>query len=390
MPSRRAIHGPYGAAHAGIEPRPAPRPVPEVVSGVGRQAIEGVRVLVVSPVRSTRDRLVALLAASGARCLHTDDAEELPEFLAAHRFDVVMLSDQIAGASAAALLTDRPRETAAPPSVVIVSEQPTLEQALAAMRAGAADLIASRPSVDELLACVAGAAEKSRARRAEARRVRRLRRLCKRLNSARREVVGQIESLCDDMAGAYERMSDQMTRVAISSEFNSLVRQDLDVEGLLRTVLEYALARLGPTNAAIFLPSSSGEHTLGAYVNYDVPKDAAEVLLDHLTTVVPHRFEDVEAPAHFVGDGAMERALGEDAHWLEGRGLVVMACRKDGETLAVAAFFRDAAVPFTRAHLESCEIIADLFGQQLGRVIHVHHRHLPMDEWGLPGDPTSR
>ena len=27
-------------------------------------------------------------------------------------------------------------------------------------------------------------------------------------------------------------------------------------------------------------------------------------------------------------------------------------------------------------------IVADLFGKQLGRVIHIHHRHLPKDQWG--------
>lgn len=347
-----------------------------------------VRVLVIAAGRATRERLAAHIAEGGGRAVQTDDAEQLPELLACQRFDVVLVSTDIGeqAEATARLLGDEALTGAGVPSVVLVCDEPSVEAAVAAMRAGATDMIPAVIGAVELMARLDAAAYRARARRVEVRRVRRLKRLCRRLNSARREVVGQIESLCDDLAGAYEKMSDQMTRVAISSEFNSLVRQELDVEGLLRTVLEYSLARVGPTNAAVFLPTSTGEHTLGAYVNYDVPRDAAEVLLDHLTTVVPHRFESLEGQRCFEGESEIEAALGEDAHWLEGRTLVVMPCRKDGQTLAIVAFFRDASSAFTASQLESCEIIADLFGKQIGRVVQCHHRHLPMDEWGLPGD----
>lgn len=393
MSSRRVAHGPPGAAPQRVNPL---RAVPEICTPDPARAvsIRGVRTLLVAASPATRARLSDQLAEAGARCIQTDSAEDLPELLAAHRFELILLDADMGPQSheLAGLLSQPAAHssTAIAPSVVIVADHPAVDQAIAAMRAGACDLIPSRLPHDELVSRLAAAADRSLARRAEARRTRRLKRLCRRLNCARREVVGQIESLCDDLAGAYERMSDQMTRVAISSEFNSLVRQELDVEGLLRTVLEYTLAKIGPTNAAVFLPSSTGEHTLGAYVNYDVPKDAAEVLLDHLTTVIPHRFESLPGPRCLSTERELDAALDQDAHWLEGRALVVLPCRQDGQTLAVVALFRDTATPFTPAHLESCDIIAELFGKQIGRVIHVHHRHLPTDEWGLPGDPSSR
>lgn len=391
MASRRVTHNAAGSSVPGVA---AARAVPEVCTpDRGGRAERGVRVLMVAASRSVRDRLGQQLEAIGARVLLAESAEDLPEMLSAHRFEVVLLSTDL-GADChalASLLGDRAVSvTSVVPSVVIVSESPTVEQATAAMRAGACDLIGTRMAPEELEARLGEAAARGRARRNEAKRVARLKRMCRRLNSARRDVVGQIESLCDDLSDAYARLSDKMTKVAISSEFNSLVRQELDVEGLLRTVLEYSLAKIGPTNAAVFLPSSTGEHTLGAYVNYDVPKDAAEVLLDHLTSVLPHRFAELEGPVFITGERDMAAALGEDSHWLEGRSLVVLPCRKDDQTLAMVAFFRDAAAPFTAQHAESCEIIADLFGRQIGRVIHVHHRHLPMDEWGLPGDPVGR
>ena len=386
MASRRTIHGPCGARLP-----EAARPAAEVLApGLPKApTVRGVRVLIVAPGRATRERLASVLLDDGARCLGTEAVEDLSELLEAHRFDVVLLSDQFSGSAGqhAQRLVQAARSA---PSLVVVADEPTLDQALAALRAGMCDLIPARAPSHEIITRIAAAAAKGRATLGQARRVRRLKRLCKRLNAARREVVGQIESLCDDLAGAYERLSDQMTKVAISSEFNSLVRQELDIEGLLRTVLEYALSRLGPTNAAVFLPSSTGEHTLGAYVNYDVPKDAAEMLLDHLNTVIPHRFEDAPGAVHISSDEALRRALGEDAHWLEGRSLVVLPCIREGETLAIVAFFRDSVTPFTPSQLESCDIIADLFGKQIARVIHVHHRHLPSDEWGMPGDPAGR
>lgn len=405
MSSRRVTHNQAGSSApgvgsggtsgitSGVSAGMTPvRAVPEVCTPDPRSR-RSLRVLVVASGRSIRERLEAQMDAIGARTMVADSAEDLPEMLAAHRFDVVLLSTDLGPDchALASLLGDRAVSvTSVVPSVVIVSEAPTVEQATAAMRAGACDLVGLRVATDELATRLEEAAARGRARRQEARRVVRLKRMCRRLNSARRDVVGQIESLCDDLSDAYAKLSDKMTKVAISSEFNSLVRQELDVEGLLRTVLEYALAKIGPTNAAVFLPSSTGEHTLGAYVNYDVPKDAAEVLLDHLTSVLPHKFGHIEQPEFLSGDRDLLAALGEDAHWLEGRSLVVLPCRKDDQTLAMVAFFRDASTPFTQAHAESCEIIAELFGRQIGRVIHVHHRHLPMDEWGMPGDPVGR
>ena len=82
---------------------------------------------------------------------------------------------------------------------------------------------------------------------------------------------------------------DQMKNIALASELNTIFRQELDLESLLRTVLEYTLRKVGSTNAAIFLPSSTGDFTLGAYVNYDCPRDTAETLLDHLADILESR-----------------------------------------------------------------------------------------------------
>ena len=66
----------------------------------------------------------------------------------------------------------------------------------------------------------------------------------------------------DEVNDAYRDLNDRMNDVALATEFGSLIRRELDIESLLRTVLEFVLTKSGPTNAAIFLPASSGDFSL--------------------------------------------------------------------------------------------------------------------------------
>ena len=195
-------------------------------------------------------------------------------------------------------------------------------------------------------------------------------------------IGGGLGELCNDLVEAYRELSDQFEDVSVSAELTSLLRQELDVESLLRTLLEYTLAKVGSTNAAIFLPSTSGEFSLGAYVNYDCPKDSAEVMMDHLANVMAPRFEHQDRVLAMSGSADLERYLGEDAHWLGESTAMVIACREDDECLAVITLFRDKRTPFGENDVKMLSIIAEHFGSQLSRVIHVHHRHLPKDQWG--------
>jgi GAF domain-containing protein len=196
----------------------------------------------------------------------------------------------------------------------------------------------------------------------------------------------QMGRLCADMAGSYRDLTEQMTRVSMSSELGALLRQELDLENLLRTTLEYALRKIGPTNAAVFLPGSSGDYTLGAYVNYDCTKEAAETLLDHLADVAAPAFEAREDAVVLTGAAEVAATLGPQAEWMGDSTLAALACRQEAECLAVMVFFRDRRTPFAEPAVATLRVIADLFGKQLARVIRTHHRHIPRDQWRGPGD----
>ena len=191
-----------------------------------------------------------------------------------------------------------------------------------------------------------------------------------------------------------------MNQGMIVTEFGGLIRQELDIESLLRTTLEFVLGRCGPTNAAVFLPTTSGDYSLGAYVNYDCPKETVDVLLDHLANTIAPRLAEGAVKAlpggrsgggagpvmHLKDHAALIKALGEDAGWLGDSSVVGFPCTQEGECLAVFLLFRDRLTEFSPALVEQLRTIGELFAAQLARVIRIHHRHIPKDQWGAIGD----
>lgn len=179
--------------------------------------------------------------------------------------------------------------------------------------------------------------------------------------------------------------------VTVRAEFGVLARLELDVESLLRTTLEYVLHKIGPTNAAVFLPTAGEDFTLGAYVNYDCPKDCVDMLLDHVGASVAPAIEADPSMRLHRGEEALDELMGDHAAWLTGCEAVTFAAEHDGELLAAVALFRDDRDPFDARTLARLGAIGDILAQQLARIIRVHHRHLPMDQWeesdGCSDDP---
>lgn len=345
------------------------------------------RVLVLgeAPVRRMLVERISGLVIRAASAADSDDAlTQLTE----QSFDLVLVSTTGDWREIVARIASSSSD-AAVVAVVPSTIDATLALAVDAMQAGAADLVGAETPMDELATRMRGALQRARKAQHGRERIERLRKLCKHLNHARQEVSKQVGSLCSDMATAYQELSDRMTHIATASEFNGLIRQELDLESLLRAALEYVLAKTGPTNAAVFLPATSGEYTLGAYVNYDSSRDTAEVLLDHLSGVIAPRFESCTHLVHLSKKHELHEALGDKAAWIGDSELVVLPCHHDGECLAVVALFRDRHAPFPETLLPLLQCVADQFGRQLARVIHVHHRHLPKHKWGSPGDTDA-
>lgn len=346
------------------------------------------RVLIVSGSRQERSRLAARVSGLSPDPAKADSLGAARMMMDVEHFDVVVIRDQLSDGRGVSLAEDFGRHRL-DIAFVLIADDPTFDDAVLAMRAGIADIVRSASPAADLIAAVRRAASRARTARHAEHKAQKLRRVCRKLNDARQEVTMQVRSLCNDLSLAYDEMAAQMARFSLASEFAAIIRPELDVESLLRTALEFVLAKIGPTNAAVFLPTSSRDFSLGAYVNYDCAKDTADVLLDHLANVVAPRMESESRLISLSPGSDLDDEFGYEARWLCDSNVVMFACHHEGECLAVVILFRNRSDAFTPEHLQMLETISEQFALQLGRVIHIHHRHLPRDQWGAFDGPEE-
>ena len=335
--------------------------------------------LLVDANTAARSALAACLHRSGLLCDHAASLAEARELIAAQplRHDVVVSAALLPDGDGRSLLLPESGD-AAGQVLVLIDHSATIDDAVAALRAGAADLIAGWAPDAEVAQRIQAAARRGARNRETAREMLRLKRACRRLSDSRKRIAAQVDALCTDLADAYQELADHMQHTAAHAEFAAALRHELDVESLLRSSLEYILRQTGPTNAAVFLPSNHCDFSLGAYVNYDVPKDSADVLLDHLADALAPRFQHQTRVQRFDRRRPLEAALGDQANWLdEDASALVFTCRAEGECLAVGLLFRDASRPFTDEQALTIQTVSEIFGEQLGRVIKIHHRLKP-------------
>ena len=268
-----------------------------------------------------------------------------------------------------------------PTQSILLTGQPSFEKAVQAMRVGVVDLLVKPLTPGELRQRVDRAINRQRLEHKRRSRVRKLRTICRELSSARDEVAKQVDILCNDLVTAYQDLADQMHQVVQTNEYSSLIGTDLDLESLLRRTLEYMLDKVGPTNAAVYLPANDEDYSLGGYVNYDCASDTVSELLQRLADVAAPTIADRDTLLHVTDDDSMSHLLGADAAYLIDRHLVAFPCVHEDESLAVVILFRDYRHPFTASSLEACVGIGPMLGNFLAKIVRIHNRHMPlMDE----------
>ncbi len=339
------------------------------------------RVLLVVRSKRDRERIATTLRAKPWLIETVQGVRAARDRIAEGGLDLVLIETQRPDDATQTLICETVQSTNSP-ALVALAHKPSVELAVSAMRDGADDFLDGTITGEALIERLEAALIRGADRRERESERDRLRKMCTKLNGIRREMFDQIGTMCDDLVSAYGELSEQIDVLDVLHEFQSMVKRELDVEALLRTVLEYLLAKGGPMNAAVFLPDTYGDFSLGAYVNYDCPRDTGEAMLDHLADVLPAEFADSRQIAMMRSEAELESILGDDAHWLTGHGVLVMSCKASDESLAVVALFRDRRNPFEAKFLSTLEVIRDAFADQLQRVIRIHHRHQPEDEMG--------
>jgi DNA-binding response OmpR family regulator len=335
------------------------------------------RLLIVGRAAAAHPELAAALGAGPHDCAITTTLAEAGRIVSRERFDVVVVEDELADGPGLDLL---PRVHAISPCTkcIVCAPNPRTARIIAAMRAGATDFIdIASCTVTEFIARVDDVIVKARRELDREDRIARLKKICHELNLARHEVSGQVDGLCNDLANAYQDISSQMNDVAMATEFRTLVRQELDVEDLLRTSLEYLLTKTGPTNAAVFLADHDKNFGLGAYVNYDCPRESVSVLLDHLCgAICPQMTEERDIVA-FDDAEEFSQWVGIDSSIFGESQVLAFSCIHGGECLAVVVLFRSKSDPFEPELATTIDVLRTIFGQQLADVIRIHHRAVP-------------
>lgn len=230
--------------------------------------------------------------------------------------------------------------------------------------------------------CAQRAIKGAKERAKQLQSLRTLKKRCKRLESSRQELLRQVGAMSQGMMLTYRQVADQMKTTAAVAEFEALIRQELDIEGLLRTMLEYTLKRVGPTNGAIFLPTSCGDFSLGAYINYDRERESAETVFGDLADTLAPACESFKTLTTTGQIGTLGFDHIDEDHWVSDHAGAFQAIWHDGECLAVIAFFRNVKTPFKQDDREALTILNDLFGKQLARIIKTHHRHKTKGNFG--------
>ena len=357
---------------------PDPRQTPERSANRHNDAPHAAcRVLLVEPGRAHRDALAA--GGRPGRPLEIVFAEtvaEAREVLTDLDFDAAVVGLHLPDGSG----LDLAREIASharPTAVLVMGADKDFDAARGALRAGADDFVLQGVAAPELARRLDAALDRKLREKAQLARVARLHRLCRKLNQARNEVSDQVDLLCNDLVTAYQELAGQLQNVNQTGEFTTLIEDELDLEVLLRKTLEHLIARLGPSNAAIFLPATLDEYSLGGYVNYDCRKSEVDDLLDNLAdTLAPRVAESGESVVHLTSDAIIDDwtdgGLAPDA--LRGCRVVNVPCMSEDECLAVVTLFRRDDTPFSPEHIELLSGLDPALGAALEKIIRIHHR----------------
>ena len=258
--------------------------------------------------------------------------------------------------------------------MMVIGDSDDVDKVVDFIRNGACDFIQKPCSPSSLVDRIRAAITCGQRDRDRVLRLERLKGICRRLSRSKQEISSRLDELQQDIEDRRTESDRQIDEVACVSEFRALIGQELGVEEVLRTGLEFILAKSEPTNVGAFLANSNTDFSLGAYVNYDCPRELANPVLDKFaSSVCEHvaaedqliRFEDVD---QFID------TVGEDAEVLRGTEIVAMPCSHEGECMAVLFLFRQASQPFTDELAGTLDALREILGQQLATVVRVHHR----------------
>ncbi|RLS64873.1 MAG: GAF domain-containing protein [Planctomycetota bacterium] len=321
----------------------------------------------------TGDRVTLLLESEGLTITHVTVDNALSRIVGTP-IDLIFVSERVP-ASVYAPIAAQARRISSSTKLLVVGERPRAAVLLDAVRAGAVDWIDLSAEDGTQASRIHAALELGRDERRREERIARLKGICRKLAVTRGEISKQVDSLSDDLTHAWSDVRERLDEAALAGEFRGLLSQELDVEELLRTAMQYLLTKTGATNAAVFLPGSKPtQFGLGAYVHYDCPRTSAAPLLTRLADDVCPRLAASNDIVRFADTDEFVRSLGVEASVLDDAELIAWPAHHGGECYGVFFLFRNRSEPFRDELASLVDVLRPVFAAQMAKLVRVHHR----------------
>lgn len=332
-------------------------------------------VLVVDADRTVR-RSIGQAVGGGPRRVHeAASIADARRIIRDRAIDLALIDDALPDGSGLELAKELGKATPASRSIML-ADHATAEGAIAAMRAGARDLIAKPLDAEQLKQCVVAALKDVSRDQRRRRRVTQLRKLCRQLNSARHEISQQVDILCHDLVSAYQELASQVHCIEQTAELRTTLASELDLEQVLRHVMQFLLDKLGPSNVIVFLPAPGAGYTVGGYVNYSFNNESIKAATGHLADTAAPIVADHGGLVQLDDDESIHDWFGDGAGWITGSALLAMPCLdSEGESLATLMLFRSSDAAFDEAGAALLEAAGPIIANHLARVVRVHNRH---------------
>jgi DNA-binding response OmpR family regulator len=274
--------------------------------------------------------------------------------------------------------------------IIALSRSRRGEACLDAFRAGASDMLLAPIQAQDIQQALEGSAARRLEDLRRQQRHERLRVVCRRLNKARHEISRQVDLLCNDLVRAYQDLAQQLNVAQNAAEFAQSLQGELDVEGVLRRTMEWILRKLGPVNAAIYLPNGDNQFALGAYLNLDTQADAP--LIETLGRTIVQQGRGSTAML-LEDDRTMDELFDEDGAELHGRQWLAVGCHTPRECLAVLVVFRNKAAgssgttELSGQARQLVEAAAPLLAERIENALGLYQRmNPPEEEEGYSGE----
>ena len=300
-----------------------------------------------------------------------------------HPADVVMVNVQINDNGGIELLRKLHRKYPQCEAIAM-SRTKRSELCVDALRAGAADILVGPVTVEDVKTAFANVAERQTGLARLQNRNLRLREVCKRLSKARQEISKQVDLLCNDLVRAYQEMAQQLNHTQVTTEYSMMLQDELEVEGVLRKTMEWVLKKLGPINAAVYLPDGERNFALGAYLNLDTEADAK--LIEQIGRTVVREVECSGQAVTIETNEQLRGHFGNDAGLMEGRTWYASSCVAKRESLAVLVIFRRQGDPLDAALRQLVEAVCPLLAAKIDEALELYNRMNPLEDEDEEGD----